>query len=98
MIWPTPPASPRAVPFFLNAPSRKPSLAEMYPRLPYPFSRPDGHPHVFGRLLRDLNVAGLHGGMSDTAYENHGKTPLGLPADPLYDPFQIHAESAAHQL
>ncbi len=41
------------------------------------------HPHVIGRLLRDLNSAGLHQVMSDTAYENHGKFRLGLPADPL---------------
>lgn len=41
------------------------------------------HPHVIGRLLRDLNTAGLHQVMSDTAYENHGKFLLGLPADPL---------------
>src|SRR5262245_13131396 len=41
------------------------------------------HPHVLGRLLRDLNTAGLHQVMSDTAYENHGKFLLGLPADPL---------------
>ncbi len=41
------------------------------------------HPHVLGRLVRDLNVAGLHQVMSDTAYENHGKFRLGLPADPL---------------
>ncbi len=41
------------------------------------------HPHVLGRLLRDLNTAGLHQVMSDTAYENHGKIRLGLPADPM---------------
>lgn len=41
------------------------------------------HPNVIGRLLRDLNTAGLHQVMSDTAYENHGKYRLGLPADPL---------------
>ena len=41
------------------------------------------HPHVLGRLLRDLNTAGLHQVMSDTAYENHGKFRLGLPADPM---------------
>jgi alkylation response protein AidB-like acyl-CoA dehydrogenase len=41
------------------------------------------HPHVIGRLLRDLNTAGIHQVMSDTAYENHGKFRLGLPADPL---------------
>jgi hypothetical protein len=41
------------------------------------------HPHVLGRLLRDLNTAGIHQVMSDTAYENHGKFRLGLPADPL---------------
>jgi alkylation response protein AidB-like acyl-CoA dehydrogenase len=40
------------------------------------------HPHVLGRLLRDLNTAGIHQVMSDTAYENHGKFRLGLPADP----------------
>jgi len=41
------------------------------------------HPHVIGRLLRDLNTAGLHQVMSDTAYENHGKVRLGLPVDPM---------------
>jgi indole-3-acetate monooxygenase len=41
------------------------------------------HPHVLGRLVRDLNTAGLHQVMSDTAYENHGKFRLGLPADPM---------------
>jgi indole-3-acetate monooxygenase len=41
------------------------------------------HPHVLGRLLRDLNAAGLHQVMSDTAYENHGKFRLGIPADLL---------------
>jgi indole-3-acetate monooxygenase len=41
------------------------------------------HPHVIGRLLRDLNTAGIHQVMSDTAYENHGKFRLGLPANPL---------------
>ena len=41
------------------------------------------HPHVLGRLLRDLNTAGLHQVMSDTSYENHGKFRLGIPADPL---------------
>ena len=41
------------------------------------------HPHVLGRLLRDLNTAGMHQVMSDTAYENHGKFRLGLAADPL---------------
>jgi len=41
------------------------------------------HPHVIGRLLRDLNTAGLHQVMSDTAYENLGKFRLGLPADPM---------------
>jgi indole-3-acetate monooxygenase len=41
------------------------------------------HPHVLGRLLRDLNTAGLHQVMSDTSYENHGKFLLGIPADPL---------------
>lgn len=41
------------------------------------------HPHVIGRLLRDLNTAGIHQVMSDTAYENHGKFRLGLQADPL---------------
>jgi indole-3-acetate monooxygenase len=41
------------------------------------------HPHVLGRLVRDLNTAGIHQVMSDTAYENHGKFRLGLPADPL---------------
>jgi indole-3-acetate monooxygenase len=41
------------------------------------------HPHVLGRLLRDLNTAGLHQVMSDTSYENHGKFRLGLRADPL---------------
>jgi alkylation response protein AidB-like acyl-CoA dehydrogenase len=41
------------------------------------------HPHILGRLLRDLNTAGLHQVMSDTSYENHGKFRLGLAADPL---------------
>ncbi len=41
------------------------------------------HPHVLGRLLRDLNTAGLHQVMSDTAYENLGKVRLGLPSDPM---------------
>ena len=41
------------------------------------------HPHVIGRLLRDLNTAGIHQVMSDTAYENHGKYRLGLPTNPL---------------
>jgi alkylation response protein AidB-like acyl-CoA dehydrogenase len=41
------------------------------------------HPHVIGRLLRDLNVAGIHQVMSDTAWENHGKFRMGLPSDPL---------------
>jgi indole-3-acetate monooxygenase len=41
------------------------------------------HPNVIGRLLRDLNTTGIHQVMSDTAYENHGKFRLGLPADPL---------------
>jgi indole-3-acetate monooxygenase len=41
------------------------------------------HPNVIGRLLRDLNTAGIHQVMSDTAYENHGKFRLGVPADPL---------------
>jgi hypothetical protein len=41
------------------------------------------HPNVLGRLLRDLNTAGIHQVMSDTAYENHGQFLLGLPADPL---------------
>ena len=42
------------------------------------------HPHVIGRLLRDLNTAGIHQVMSDTAYENHGQFKLGLPsANPL---------------
>jgi alkylation response protein AidB-like acyl-CoA dehydrogenase len=41
------------------------------------------HPHILGRTLRDLNTAGLHQVMSDTAYENHGKFRLGIPADPL---------------
>jgi indole-3-acetate monooxygenase len=41
------------------------------------------HPHVVGRLLRDLNTAGLHQVMSDTAYENLGKIRLGLPVDPM---------------
>jgi indole-3-acetate monooxygenase len=51
----------------------------------YHFSGNTGlhHPNVIGRLLRDLNTAGLHQVMSDTAYENHGKFRLGLPADPL---------------
>jgi alkylation response protein AidB-like acyl-CoA dehydrogenase len=42
------------------------------------------HPHVIGRLLRDLNTAGIHQVMSDTAYENHGQFKLGLAtANPL---------------
>jgi len=41
------------------------------------------HPHALGRLLRDLNTAGLHQVMSDTAYENHGKFRLGLSPDPM---------------
>jgi alkylation response protein AidB-like acyl-CoA dehydrogenase len=41
------------------------------------------HPNVIGRLLRDLNVAGIHQVMSDTAYENHGRILLGLPTDPM---------------
>jgi indole-3-acetate monooxygenase len=41
------------------------------------------HPHVIGRLMRDVNTAGLHQVMSDTAYENHGKFRLGLPADAM---------------
>lgn len=41
------------------------------------------HPHVMGRLLRDLNTAALHQVMNDTAYENPGRFRLGLPADPL---------------
>jgi hypothetical protein len=41
------------------------------------------HPHILGRLIRDLNTAGLHQVMSDTAYESHGKFRLGLTADPL---------------
>jgi alkylation response protein AidB-like acyl-CoA dehydrogenase len=41
------------------------------------------HPHVIGRLLRDINTAGIHQVMSDTAYENHGKFLLGLPANPM---------------
>jgi indole-3-acetate monooxygenase len=51
----------------------------------YHFSGNTGlrHPHVIGRLLRDINTAGIHQVMSDTAYENHGKFRLGLPADPL---------------
>lgn len=41
------------------------------------------HPNVIGRLLRDLNTAGIHQVMSDTAYENHGKYRMGVPSDPL---------------
>ncbi len=42
------------------------------------------HPHIIGRLLRDLNTTGIHQVMSDTAYENHGQFRLGLPtANPL---------------
>src|SRR5665213_3341754 len=41
------------------------------------------HPHVISRLVRDINVAGLHQVMSDTAYENHGKFRLGIPTDPM---------------
>jgi alkylation response protein AidB-like acyl-CoA dehydrogenase len=50
----------------------------------YHFSGNTGlhHPHVLGRLLRDLHTAGIHQVMSDTAYENHGKFLMGLPADP----------------
>ncbi len=40
-------------------------------------------PHIIECLLRDVNTAGLHQVMSDTAYENHGKFLLGLPADPM---------------
>jgi hypothetical protein len=40
------------------------------------------HPDVLGRLLRDLNIAGFHQTMGDSAYENQGKFRLGLPADP----------------
>lgn len=51
----------------------------------YHFSGNTGlhYPHVLGRLLRDLNTAGIHQVMSDTSYENHGKFLLGLPANPL---------------
>ena len=39
---------------------------------------------LIGRLLRDLNTAGIHQVMSDTAYENHGQFKLGLStANPL---------------
>jgi alkylation response protein AidB-like acyl-CoA dehydrogenase len=50
----------------------------------YHFSGNTGlhHPHVLGRLLRDLNTAGIHQVVSDTAWENHGKYRLGLPSDP----------------
>jgi indole-3-acetate monooxygenase len=41
------------------------------------------HPSVIGRLLRDVHTAGIHQVMSDTAYENHGKFLLDLPADPM---------------
>ncbi|MFN8457116.1 MAG: acyl-CoA dehydrogenase family protein [Anaerolineae bacterium] len=40
-------------------------------------------PHILERLLRDTNGAGQHQVVSDTAYENHGKFLLGLPADPM---------------
>ena len=52
----------------------------------YQFARYTGlhHPSVIGRLLRDLNTAGIHQVMSDTAYENHGQFKLGLStANPL---------------
>jgi hypothetical protein len=41
------------------------------------------HRDVLGGLLRDLNIAGLHQVMGDTAYKNHGTFRLGLLADPL---------------
>src|SRR5262249_1570554 len=41
------------------------------------------HPHVMGRLLRDLKPGGFNKGRSDTASETHGNFPLGRPADPL---------------
>src|SRR5262249_59120046 len=44
------------------------------------------HPHVIGRLLRDLNTAGIYQVMSDTAYEKHSRFRLGLAADPLARP------------
>ncbi len=34
------------------------------------------HPHIIGRMLRDLNTTGIHQVMSDTAYENHGQFRL----------------------
>ena len=40
-------------------------------------------PHVIERIFRDIHTAGLHQVMSDTAYENHGRFRLGLPADPM---------------
>lgn len=40
-------------------------------------------PHALGHWLRELSIAGLRQVMSGTAYENHGKFLLGLPADPL---------------
>jgi indole-3-acetate monooxygenase len=57
------------------------------------------HPDLLGRLLRDLNIAGFHPVMSDTAYENRGNFRLGLRADPVVmTAIRIRAESAAHRL
>jgi hypothetical protein len=46
------------------------------------------HPHVINRLLRDLNTAGLHQVMSDTAYENHGKVSQPVPSPRAVSPSQ----------
>src|SRR5262249_62253252 len=40
------------------------------------------HPHVMGRLLRDLNTAGVYQRVRETAYENNGEIFLGRPAHP----------------
>ena len=68
-----------------HLPCTPPTSAIAIATMAYHFSGNTGlhHPHVLGRLLRDLNTAGIHQVMSDTAYENHGKFLLGLPADPL---------------
>jgi len=40
--------------------------------------------HILQKCLRDLQAAGTHWIISDTAYENHGQFMLGLPnADPM---------------
>jgi len=38
--------------------------------------------------LRDLNTAGLHQVMSDTAYENHGKVSQPVPSPRAVSPSQ----------